>query len=269
MKQSTKYLIALGFFQLACGGSPTSELSITNGRPIADSTWPAIVPLYDASNESLFCTGTFIRSNVVLTAAHCTGTQQMTVRVNGGSYLSKRVVVNQEYLVSGDFRYKAHNDFSLLVFSENIATKTMNVCDQVAQVGSPVTIAGFGYNDMSAFSGEGVKREGYSQLTGAELGELTLKGQISPSDSSGYNASVGGGDSGSPVIDSENSCIWGVASWAQYADSRTNIEGHYGSLRSDLLGLGFNWIDYALEHPELDNSVGADPDALYEIYLAE
>lgn len=172
-----------------------SQLQIQFGSNIPTTQYPAVV---DVDIDGTRCSGTFIKHNILLTAAHCVKD-------------SSRIIVNGRYaltsLFHSDFREgSATYDIALVKFPENTAPATMNIYTYGANQGDDVTLIGFGRDENDA--GSGVKRIGYNTVYSVDDTYVIYEGRHN---FPGNGAITNRGDSGGPLL-VEGKGIVGVVS---------------------------------------------------------
>ena len=202
----------LVFLFFGCGDhyKTISETAVVNG--VETESYRAIVDLKLLRENGAIglCTGTFIKKDLVLTAAHCVdgvlGVEVFGVRAN-------KIIVdkNHEYTFNG-----MGHDFALLKFNKNISKFVMKVSTKPLKEGDLLTLVGYGINTYRPYSsGAWTKRVGfnvYKKNNYLNRGVVQFEGLQKPVNENGtYNfASVGQGDSGGPLI--ANGKIVGIAS---------------------------------------------------------
>lgn len=198
----------------ACKHHEKSDVKIVNG--IETSEFPAVVHIQNIMNGSTGdCTGTFIKHNLLLTAAHCI--EDGKVVWNGIE--AKRFLVNDLYYSEGK---KAKHDVALVEFPDNTAPGTLGLSSVPPKDGEQLTMVGFGYNKYSyddkdpskrlgtPIEGAGTKRVGYNTFRDDEWdkknGMISFSGVLKNQQTSdgkpadGQNAAVASQDSGGPLI---------------------------------------------------------------------
>ena len=126
--------------------------AILYGQEVHDNDWPAVVALTDKFGP--FCTGSLIRSNIVLTAAHCVkGGQAKDIKIslgNGafefytGQHQVKQIQIHPQY---GHLQ----NDVAYLVLKENIYSVTPLTLIETEKnyLQHPATLIGLGETEKT------------------------------------------------------------------------------------------------------------------------
>ena len=128
-----------------------------------------------------FCTGTVIKSNIVLTAAHCIGYQSAAIKM--GAIITDN---DREYEVQGGFSFDqglGANDVALLHLSRHIPESEITPAVIHAGLpthGSNATIYGYGCNNRRTQRGDLLYQK---QKFSYKVGERT--GNLCPGDSGG------------------------------------------------------------------------------------
>lgn len=204
------YLISF----VSCGQRDPSRsyiLKVVNGKETQD--FPAVAQL-DQGFLGLFgfCTGTFIKHNIMLTAAHC---------VKGETTLSVNRKKALKYFAHPNYdTYDVRYDIALVLFPENTSSSVVNISTERIKINDRFAIIGFGHNDyiyddetgraiVSDQSVNKIKRIGFNIYRGVQGTEVHseniiyfegLSTRFGDSISLGENVSVGKGDSGGPMI---------------------------------------------------------------------
>ena len=184
-------------------------LNITNGVQINPVKRPAVV--YVEKDDS-FCTGTFVGSNTVITAAHCLDKAQ----INGKPALANLSVRIGSQLVRVSTVYfpgvagTSHvfsNDLAILVMPDSFAAPgIIPIATQASKVGDKFTIAGFGSlmgtKDKEVTNPDHYLFEGASKIHALMLNYIISIGERGTNIRSpvGQNSQTGPGDSGGPLF---------------------------------------------------------------------
>jgi secreted trypsin-like serine protease len=236
MKASMHKLVGSSLVTLAligCGDAPqnNSETKVTNGREVADSTYPSVVLLVFQSPEGQgICTGTFINDSQVISAGHCV--DGLSTDAPEVVAVTKEIENGEEkyYAIAKAVSYKRHPsynirlgvspyDLSVIDFPANSAPATSALIRQPPRTGDTLTIVGYGNNESSldangeqTGSGAGTKRVGTNKVgsvTGGFINFVGLAGADGVT-AAGSFVSSGSGDSGGPLF--VNGAIAGITS---------------------------------------------------------
>lgn len=182
---------------IGCKNSTSdSNLTVVNGTET--NKYPAVVK-FDGDRG---CTGTFIRPNLILTAAHC--------KSMSGAYAGVQPLRNIIHPRHPGSNAKpssiqgSEHDLRLIIFDKPVSQSTLKISSTTPRTGDQTKVVGFGCNEWSngRASGYGVKRVG-----GIELSHTTST--ILYTDS--IEVYPCPGDSGGPLINSRGEII-GVTS---------------------------------------------------------
>ena len=200
------FLILLIFSTSCKQNSSESELHITNGV-LDDNEYPAVVQIHTEADGS--CTGTFIRGNVLLTAAHC---------VIEGQIEGQPVVIESltskpkstDIFIHKRFETDERVDAALVFFSEQLSLSPRELEFTKPKVGEKVTFVGYGKNayfEDGTSTGSGEKRVGRNNIVAFVENFFRIIGtphaQPSPEGPTGENSSLGMGDSGGPAFNDD------------------------------------------------------------------
>jgi hypothetical protein len=246
MQLSMSFLVPLLFMLAACGEGSFSEIKLTNGRTVESNSRRSVVYFFSSMNA---CTGTFIRHNLMLTAAHCVrDVTQVTAYFEANSIPSTGIISNPRYNQSN-----RNKDIALIFFPNNTAPETSTLCQTAAKAGTAIRYVGFGKNGESDTSGRSIKREGQNIIDALENGVIYSSGTEAATRNDGAEATIALGDSGGPLFDERRNCILGVAS----ASTATL------SLHANVVLDSFDWVDYLVSAaPATQRAIGADIDLL-------
>lgn len=221
---------------LSCGKPipVNSNTAVING--VSTSDYPAVVQILSEypGNRGGMCTGTFIRDDLLITAAHCVDGAKSVV-ANGKRSLE--VYYNEYY--KEDSPYWVSYDQALVKFPRNTSRHVMALATTAIKNHDTLTLVGFGINDYvydyarrewqpSRIAKSGVKRMGkntyFKNDELADQGIIQFVGKAQ-TENSGVAASLGQGDSGGPLI--VDNKIVGIAS-GQYIkyDGTTNVSSY-------------------------------------------
>jgi hypothetical protein len=232
-----RHLSLLCLAVLSANGCKTtsgrSAVKVVNGTA-DDQSFPATVALaaLNANDDLLlYCTGTFIRDDLLVTAAHCTqgaGTNKFVVFSNHEPWSKERPTSSQ---------YTAHQDFSMdepsprpadlafILFPKNTAPANMIATlageDEQASDG-PVTMVGYGGATPNwQWDVLGVRRIGKNQIAGLWYGgpyrmiKVNTDSEFTPADASSINE----GDSGGPLYNAKGNLI-GIGQSGKYLEDK-------------------------------------------------
>ncbi len=254
-------LISLVF---ACNKHKDSLLKVTNGK-IVSSNFTSVVQI---SNGSGKCTATFIRHNLLLTAAHCITSKNILFQSRIGWKRVQRIIINKSY----DYNSVAKsNDLALLVTEDKEAPSVTPICNSGIPSDAKVSIVGFGNNVSNALdskgravrqgSGSGVLRHGINTLISKvpDNGMISVRGMSFTDKADGSNSSAGSGDSGGPLIDRSENCIIGVTS-AAAANETISLSSFVYVQNNEANGL--DWPYYVVKYSDVEKKYGADPEKI-------
>lgn len=225
MKASQKVMSVLVTFGTAslmwgCGtAQQASHIDVTNGRPISEKTFPAVISLsVEHDGREGICSGTFISDHIVLTAAHCVSDGHMAdpsaettfnvsmVKFEGSDnshpiLLAKSEATYQHPEWTGNG--VGPKDLGIVIFPKGTAPAVANIRTAAPKAGEDIEIVGYGINDTRVGRdtiSAGIKREGHNKLKEVKDGMLMFEGSPINVDASGTNSASGGGDSGGPLF---------------------------------------------------------------------
>lgn len=217
--------------------NPDPCLKIVNGTE--SQAQPAIGMIYQQNGDHLFlCTGTFVSSNTMITAAHCfpfgtdiayvPGTSwdltdaTVVAEIGRSAIRSIKTIVSPVLLHSGDgiASTDSQKDLAVVIFPDGTAPATLPILRRAATDGEAVDLYGFGrteIDEVHAASTPGtrtIKRHGRNQiakkdeLKSSYPNTLLLFGAASGKGSTGSLGS--NGDSGGPLL--IGNAVAGIAS---------------------------------------------------------
>ncbi|CAG9990693.1 unnamed protein product [Clonostachys byssicola] len=230
----------------------TVGINIVGGTTATIGEFPYIVALTDGST---FCGGVLISANTVLTAGHCAGMSQSSLRVragsanrsSGGTQVSvSSITIHPSYREGSDGI--PYNDVAVFRLATSIAeSSTIKYATLPAQgsdpaTGSSVTVAGWG---LTSENGSGVV-SALRKVTVSVISRATCRSQYGTSSITdamwcasvpGGGKDACGGDSGGPIIDASTGVLQGVVSWGNGC-ARANYAGVYTRI-----GNFIDWIN--------------------------
>lgn len=196
MNPRLSLLAIAGLVLPACGSNINkSTLKILGGTKTNENS--AVVRI---TSDSGACTGTFIRKNVILTAAHCNH-----MGYNGRA--PSKDIVHPRYSAEADSDLAgAQFDLRILIFNESLSESTVNISTNPPKAGEMTRAIGFGVSDFrpdeGISEGSGVKRAGNIKID-------IVEDQYIAAINSDVNVCFG--DSGGPLLNRRGEIV-GVAS---------------------------------------------------------
>lgn len=185
--------LKLGFISVVLGLTACHEkqneesvIHVTNGAAIDGDEYPAVVQL-KLGNSS--CTGTFLSSDVVLTAAHCV--------VNKSFPKEIKVLTHPLYIASSGAN---RADLAFIKFAEKKSEHHVKISPRPAKANDTITIVGFGLSDAEDPRSSGVKRKGSNLLDTRGDGLLVFSGVVRGAEENGRESASASGDSGGPML---------------------------------------------------------------------
>lgn len=134
-----QFVCSIFFMLVPTGCLDESGLDISAGS--LDKSFSSVVRF---SPEGTYCTGTFVASGVLLTAAHCVTSDEGDILAPdsivygfGNNGLEVKVHPSYQYGSRGD-------DIALVKFSEKASSSTTPICSEDVSIGQTVQIAGYG-----------------------------------------------------------------------------------------------------------------------------
>ncbi len=204
---------------IGCGTSAqNSETKVTNGREIAESTFPSVVLLVmETAQGQGICTGTFVNDSQIISAGHCVegldpaDPSLYVVTTNAqGEYVATAKAVSFKRHPSYNIRLGVSPyDVSVINFNADSAPATSAVATRSPTAGQTLTIVGYG-NNVNEFdswgqltgSGAGTKRAGTNSVGSVTGGFINFNGlpEADGATTQGSLVSSGSGDSGGPLF---------------------------------------------------------------------
>jgi len=214
---------------IGCGAAnQTSETKVTNGKEIAESTYPSVVLIVTVTAQGQgICTGTFVNDSQMISAGHCVegldpalAPSSDPAKKNFGIY-AVTVGEDGQYSISAQAvsfnRHPNYNirlgvsayDVSVIDFPANSAPAISTVATRAPSAGQTLTIVGYG-NNINSFddfgqltgSGAGTKRAGTNRVGSVSGGFINFNGlpEADGVTTQGTLVSSGSGDSGGPLF---------------------------------------------------------------------
>lgn len=163
---------------------------IVGGEPSLTCAWPQVLAMQNGG----LCTGTLIHPRVVAYAAHC-GTFQPTLLLGEDVAAPAREIETLYCERNQDIFAVSSQDYAFCVLAEPVedipVTPPLAGCEaELLEVGTPVTIVGFGDITSEDPQQTGTKHEAQTEITGM-LSTIGIGGMGTGADS---------GDSGGPAM---------------------------------------------------------------------
>jgi secreted trypsin-like serine protease len=204
------------------------SIAVINGVAIDEGEFPSVVCLYNEKTGEI-CTGTFVNSTQVLTAAHCLSGEQNKIGevdvelsivefldIKKGKYLvfgrSKKAIRHPHWV-----RRSVSNswDIGLVEFDEGVAKGFSDILTEKSpSLSDKVELVGYGTDQISVFSileRAGTKRWGENLISGLSRRKGYFYVDSSPLNSNKIGAHALGnfGDSGGPVfVEGKVAGVW-------------------------------------------------------------
>gem|GEM_PF-4205719 len=240
-------VVSLSFFIATAGCKSTGSrngLKVVGGTK-DESSFPATVALaaVNANDDLLiYCTGTFVRDDLLVTAAHCTaapGTAKFVLFGKAPHWQGQGQRPSTSlYTVHPDFSIEEPSprptDVAFLHLPRGTATADMiaNIAVEEDWSDLPVTMVGYGGSEPSwKWDLLGVRRIGKNQVAGFWYGgpyrmiKVTTEQPVNPSD----NAAINEGDSGGPLYNNRGELV-GTGQSGRFLEDK----GHWDTRFIDL-----------------------------------
>jgi hypothetical protein len=212
---------------VSCSDGTMSDVKVTNGKPTL--AFPAVVEIQQGKSS---CSATFIRPDVLLTAAHCIDRDGPPIAV------PSLKIASEDFVAHPDFPTKIDKDVGLIFFDHDVASATMPLQFVLPTKGDSVTLVGYGNNRyvrrLLTAGANGVKRTGTNKVALVNDLGITLVGTPDAfpegeMQATGENSSGAPGDSGGPLLSTAGE-ILGIASYISRSDSTPDVETTYATL---------------------------------------
>lgn len=220
---------------------------ILNGTPDSTCHFSQVLKVQiQGSRAAADCSGVLVRSDAVLTAAHCISDPQLgkveAVQVRAG----KEVISARKWLGNPKFRANSHApgmygvDIALLFLGASLAGATpVTLATRNPAAGTAVTAVGFGYDGRGS--------DGNGRLGRRLVGEL----RVEEAQMTGYPEGITAmgpqqtceGDSGGPLL--QNGVLVGILSGGDVAGSGAACVDSVSSVYSSVPNL-LDWIQSTL-----------------------
>ncbi len=190
-----------------CKARDESSVKVYGGVRTTD--FPAVVTVIGTG----LCTGTFVSSTTLITAAHCirhpqgafspgpyaqTVGQVSVIPRPGSSEIQATKVIHHGFIgvalgLAPNFSTRPFIDVAIVVFPENTSDDFIEIGTAPPKVGDPITYVGFGKTELEDNNFQTV---GFKNVAENVLSEVTEIGQLFSSGATG----VRHGDSGGPLL---------------------------------------------------------------------
>lgn len=196
-------------FVPGCKSSQHSDLNVINGSRV--DGYSEVVKI---SANWKQCTGTCIRSDVILTAQHCKFDRSRVVTLQSSDKKSTRLRVKKVVNKPG-YRRGAANDLALLFLEGDFCTTVSTICSDPLSAGQEIKIVGYGTYEEELSGPSGLLHQGTNRLDVAGPSVVQYSTSLLTSDERGDRGDSfsGVGDSGGPIfIENATRCIAGITS---------------------------------------------------------
>lgn len=220
-----------------------NELHVINGKDLAESKHRGVVQIgMGVKGQSLdaLCTGTWVSSDTILTAAHCMWDWTVdgvwkdvwVIQGEAKGAKSSKIYIHPDYtwdFGEGGFVY----DIAVVKFPKNTAKKFIGVAKKTPKKNDSLEIVGYGIVAEGNFSSSGKRRSGTNKVHNVNK-RIAIQGHYYQvgSDESGSSVSTGkdvlngSGDSGGPML--VGGLVVGVSSTASVENATPDKkEGYY------------------------------------------
>jgi len=243
-----------------------SSPNVIGGQDVVDG-YPATVGLlfrwsgYGRVFDFSLCTGTFIRDDAVLTAAHCVTPEHSYDKLLSVTMFGPGLPNNKPLLATKTIAYPGYQngptyDLAIVFFPKGSAPAIAKIAKSEAQKGEKVSFVGFGRQHFSRNDyGTGIKRIG-TNVVDYPNGLVSITERFSPHQEArpGHSAS-GKGDSGGPLFDAQGNIIAIVSHTLELEQPHPQIPGRkfvdyvHMYLTSVVDAKNANFINNALAEP--------------------
>lgn len=196
---------------------PYSRAAVTNSTPVSGSEFQAVVKLsrFEADAREIICTGTFIDSFRIITAAHCLGNSDAPILYAEWSTDGMTSIVKPVSVAAVHPQFKRGgkaiqaSDIAILSIdaAEAIVPPPMALFKDRVLIGSEVTLVGYGNNIEASENGNitgtgaGIKRVGKNRIyTSTRSGLIMVSGDPGQCPTEESNSATANGDSGGPAL---------------------------------------------------------------------
>lgn len=223
MKATARIFRRVARLALAAGLVPWPAAALVGPAREAPELAPYVVIVVDRRDMS-YCTASVIDPRVVLTAAHCVSSPEVTSvhfrdRDGQGVFVeTSEIAVHPGYRPDAARRNLLSIDLALVQLAEPLPSSFRPVAlsdSSRVDIGQKFLIAGFGVADETSGKTGGVLREGLIEVSGSTPPFL-----VRLSDPEGQGLGGCTGDSGAPVFTPGRPVVVAVAIWAKGEDGQ-------------------------------------------------
>lgn len=230
--------LSIAMTWVGCHGEKPSLSSpnVIGGQDVVDG-YPATVGLlfrwsgYGRVFDFSLCTGTFIRDDAVLTAAHCVTPEHSYDKLLSVTMFGPGLPNNKPRLATKTIAYPGYqngpdHDLALVFFPKGSAPAIAKIAKSEVKKGEKVSFVGFGRQYFSQNNyGTGIKRIG-TNVVDSPNGLISISEGFSPHQEARPGHSVSGkGDSGGPLFDAQGHIIAIVSHTLELEQPHPQIPG--------------------------------------------